>query len=66
MSYIQLPYGYVNKQKQIQFNLPSNYEESFYLDKVPYLTTKNLVAENNLINLIKNRDDLKNMVVGDK
>ena len=59
MSYIQLPYGYVNKQKQIQFNLPSNYEESFYLDKVPHLATKNPVAENNLINLIKNRDDLK-------
>ena len=59
MSYIQLPYGYVNEQKQIQFNLPSNYKESFYLDKVPYLTTKNPMVENNLINLIKNRDDLK-------
>ena len=59
MSYIQLPYGYVNKQKQIQFNLPSNYEESFYLDIVPYLTTKDPAVENNLINLIKNRDDLK-------
>ena len=66
MSYIQLPYGYVNQQKQIQFNLPSNYEETFYLDKAPYLTTKNLVLENNLINLIKNSDDLKKMVVGDK
>ena len=59
MSYIQLPYGYVNKEKQIQFNLPSNYEESFYLDKVPYLTNQNPAVENNLINLIKNRDDLK-------
>ena len=59
MSYIQLPYGYVNKQKQIQFNLPSNYEESFYLDKVPYLTTKNPAVENNLINFTKNMDDLK-------
>ena len=59
MSYIQLPYGYVNKQKQIQFNLPSNYEESFYLDKFPDLTTKNPAVENYLINLIKNRDDLK-------
>ena len=58
MSYIQLGYSYVNKQKQIQFNLPSNYEESFYLDKVPYLTTKN-----NSINLIKNRDDLKRWLV---
>ena len=59
MSYIQLPYGYVNKQKQIQFNLPINYEESFCLDKVPNLTTKNPAVENNLINLMKNRDDLK-------
>ena len=38
MSYIQLPYGYVNKEKQIRFNLPKNYDESFYLDKTPYLT----------------------------
>ena len=59
MSYIQLPYGYVNKEKQIQFNLPNNYEESFYFDKVPYLTAKTSAVENNLINLIKNRDDLK-------
>ena len=28
MSYIQLPYGLVKKSKQIQFNLPKNYEES--------------------------------------
>ena len=50
MSYIELPYGYVNKKKkQIQFNLPSNYEEYFYLDKVPYLTTKSLALEYNLI-----------------
>ena len=59
MSYIQLPYGYVRNNKQIQFNLPSNYEESFYFDKAPYLKNKNSAVENNLINLIKNRDDLK-------
>ena len=63
MSYIQLPYGYVNKQKQIQFNLSSNYEESFYLDKVPYLATENPAVKNNLINLIKNRNDLKTWLV---
>ena len=48
-----------NKEKQIQFILPSNYKESFYLDKVPYLTRQTPAVENNLINLIKNRDDLK-------
>ena len=28
MSYIQLPYVLVKRSKQIQFNLPKNYEES--------------------------------------
>ena len=28
MSYIQLPYGYVENNKQVQFNLPSDFEES--------------------------------------
>ena len=63
MSYIQLPYGYVKNNKQVQFNLPSNYEESFYLKEVPPLTNKDPAIENNLINLIKNRDDFKKMVV---
>ena len=59
MSYIQLPYGYVKNNKQVQFNLPSNYEESFYLKEVPHLTNNDPDIENNLINVIKNRDDLK-------
>ena len=63
MSYIPLPYGYVKNDNQVQFNLPSNYEESFYLKEVPHLTNKDPAIENNLINLIKNRDDLKKMVV---
>ena len=59
MSYIQLPYGYVENNKQIQFNLPNNYEEPFYLKEVPHLTSRNPAIENNLLNLIRNRDDLK-------
>ena len=55
MCYIQLPYGHVRNNKQIQFNLPTNYEESFYFKKTPYLTNKNPAGENNLINLIENR-----------
>ena len=57
--YIQLPYRYVENNKQVQFNLPNNYEESFYFEKAPYLTNQNPAVENNLINLIRNRDDLK-------
>ena len=49
----------MNKQKQISFDLQNTYEESFYLDKVPYLTNQNPAVENKLINSIKNRDDLK-------
>ena len=59
MLYIQLPYGYVENNKQVQFNLPNNYEESFYFEKAPYLTNPTPAVENKLINLIKNRDDLK-------
>ena len=48
------------KNKEIQFNLPSDIEESFYLSKVPHLTRTDPTVENDLINLIKNRDHLKN------
>ena len=54
-----MPYGYVENNKQFQFNLPSYFEESFYLSKVSHLTRRDLTVENDLINLIKNRDDLK-------
>ena len=63
MSNIQLPYGYVKNNKQVQFHLPNNYEESFYLKEVPHLTNQNPAIENNLINLIRNRDDLKKWLI---
>ena len=63
MSNIQLPYCYVKNNKQVQFNLPNNYEESFYLKEVPHLTNQNLAIENNLINLIRNRDDFKKWLI---
>ena len=30
MLYIQLPYGFFKNNKQVQFNLPSDYEDSLY------------------------------------
>ena len=59
MSYVQLPYSYVENNKQVQLNLPNNYEECFYLKEVPHLTNQNPAIENNLLNLIRNRDDFK-------
>ena len=59
MLYIQLLHGYVENNKRVQFNLPKNYKEFFYLNKAPYLTKRDPATENDLINLSKNRDDLK-------
>ena len=59
MSYIQLPDRYVRNNKQVQFNLPSDYEESQYCKEVPHLTNQNPAVENNFLNLLRNREDLK-------
>ena len=59
MTSIQLPFGFVNKPKEIRFDLPKNFEENFYYEKAPYLTNRTPDVENKLISLIKNRDDLK-------
>ena len=59
MLYIQLPYGYVKINKQIQFNLPKGYEEEQYMKDVPYITNQDPAVKNNLLNLIRNRENLK-------
>ena len=59
MSYIQLPYGFVKNNKQVQFNLPSDYEESQYYKEVPHITNESPAVKNNLLNLLRNREDLK-------
>ena len=63
MSDIQFPYGYVKNNKQIQFNSPKGYEEEQYLKDVPYITNLD-PAVKNLLNLIKNRKDLKKSLLG--
>ena len=47
--------GCVENNKQVQFNLPNNYGECFYLKEVLHLSNKNPAIENNLLNLIRNR-----------
>ena len=47
MSYIQLPYRYVKNNKQVQFNLPSDYEESKYYKEVTFITNENPAVKNN-------------------
>ena len=57
--YIQLLYGFVKNNKQILFNLPSDYEESQYYKEVPFITNDSPTVKNNLLNLLRNRDDFK-------
>ena len=40
MCYIQLSYGFVKNNKQIQFNLPNNYKENKSIKRLPYITNK--------------------------
>ena len=66
MSYIQLSYGFHKNSKQIQFNLPKNYETSQYVKRLPYITNKGPDFDNKVIDLINNRKDLKKMVISDE
>ena len=59
MSYIQLPNGFVKNIKQVQSDLPSDYEESQYYKEVRFITNQGPAVENNLLNLLRNREDLK-------
>ena len=54
-----MPYGFVKNNKQIQFNLPSDFEESRYYKEVPFITNESPSVKNNLLNLLRNREDLK-------
>ena len=62
MSYIQLPYGLVKKCKQIQFNLPKNYEESQYIKRLTYISKKDPYFNNKVLDLLRNREDLKMVI----
>ena len=59
MSYIQLPYGFCKNSEQIQFNLPKNYEASQYIKRLPYITNKDPDFDNEVIDLINNREYFK-------
>ena len=66
MLYIQLPYGLVRNEKQLQFNLPKNHEETQYIKRLPYIRDKGSQSDNLIIDVIQNRDDLKKMAFSNK
>ena len=59
MSYIQLPYGLVRNEKQLEFNLPKNYEETQYIKRLPYICDKDTEYSNSVLNRLRRCDELK-------
>ena len=60
MSYIQLPYGVVNDERQAKLNLRKNYGASQYFKKLPYLFNKNDPDfQNSIVDTLNNRADLQ-------
>ena len=59
MSYIQLSYCFVKNNKQIQLNLPNNYEKNQYIKRLPYITDKGSAVENQILNVLENREDFR-------
>ena len=55
MSYIQLPYGFVK-----------NYEESQYIKILPYIRTKDETFDNEVLGVLKSREDLKKWLLATK
>ena len=48
--YIQLPYGYVQKDNEkLYFDLPLNYKKKLLFDKLPYVAQLNNPAIDNVV-----------------
>ena len=54
---------WLKKKKQIQLNLPKNYEESQYIKRLPYIINKGPDFNNKFLDVLRNRDDLKKWVL---
>ena len=60
MSYIQLPYGVVNKEKQVKLNLPKKYGVSQDFNKLPYLSnTNDLAFQKSIVDNLNSRANLQ-------
>ena len=63
-SYIQIPFGYKEKQKDLQFNLPKNNYENRLLQKAGYIKdSDDPKIINNLLQAIKSREDLQKFIL---
>ena len=59
VSYVSLPFGLIQKNKQIKSDLPKNYAASQYIKRLPYIENEDTNFQNKIINLVNNRTDLQ-------
>ena len=55
MSYVSLPFGLIQKDKQIKLYLPKNYAAS----RLPYIENEDTNFQNKIIDLVNNHTDLQ-------
>ena len=64
MSYIQLPDTIVNKDDQVQLNLPKDQKAKDLFAHLPYIANlKDPILQNRVADLLKNREDLQNYLL---
>ena len=59
MSYVSLPFGLIQKDKQIKLDLPKNYTASQYIKRLPYIENEDTNFQNKIIDLVNNRTYLQ-------
>ena len=58
MSYVNLPIGLIQKDKQIKLDLPKNYAATQYIKGLPYIENEDTNFQNKIIDLVNNHTDL--------
>ena len=59
MSYVSLPFGLIQKDKQIKLDLPKNYAANQYIKRLLYIANEDTNFQNKIIDLVNNRTDLQ-------
>ena len=59
MPYVSLPFGLIQKDKQIKLDLPKHYAASQYIKRLPYIENEDTNFQNKIIDLVNNHTDLQ-------
>ena len=59
MFYVSLPFGLIQKDKQIKLDLPKTYAANQYIERLPYIEIEDTNFQNKIIDLVNNRTDLQ-------